>query len=97
MRRREEASSRYCRALDRIDPVVVDIFLTTLGIVDEDEFYRPFLRGEDKSDLVRLVVCGNKPHVPRWDPDEGRHIVMAANCGRVPRCVLPAREEKDHK
>ena len=25
-------------------------------------------------DLVGLFVCGNRPHVPRRDPDEGRML-----------------------
>ncbi len=35
--------------------------------------------------------------MPRGDPDEGRHVVVATNCGRVPRCILPDWEDQDHK
>ena len=85
-----------CRAHDFMDPVVSHKCLTAFGIIivdDEDEFYWPSRRGENKSGLVGLFVCGNKPHVFRRDPDEGRHVLVAANCGRVPRCVLPDRED----
>ena len=34
-------------------------------------------------------MSGDKTHVPRRDPDGGQHVVVDANCGRVPRCVLP--------
>jgi hypothetical protein len=72
-----------------MDPVVEDEFLPTFGVEDEDKFHRSFRRGEDKCGLVGLFVYGNKPHVPRRDPDEGRHVAVAANCGKVLRCVLP--------
>jgi hypothetical protein len=72
-----------------MDLVVTDECLPTLVVGDEEKFYRSFSRGEDKRGLVGLFVCENKPHVSRRDPDEGRHVVVAANCGRVPRCVLP--------
>ena len=78
-----------------MDPVVADKRLTTLDIGHEDEFYRPFRRGEDMSGLVGLFVCGDKPHVPRRNPDESRYVVVAANRGRVPRCVLLDREDQD--
>ena len=87
----------YCLSWDLMDPVVADKCLPTLRIGDENEFYRPFRRGEDKSGLVGLFVCGNNPHVPHRDPDEGRHVVVAANRGRVPRCVLPDREDQEHQ
>ena len=80
-----------------MDPVVADKCLSSLGIGDEDNFHRSFCRGEDRCVLVGLFVCGNKPHVPRRDPDEGRHAVVAANCGGVPRCVLPDREDQDYQ
>jgi hypothetical protein len=80
-----------------MDLVVADKCLTAHGIGDEDEFYWPFHRGEDRSGLVGLFVCGNIPHVSRRDPDEGGHVVVAVNCGRVPRYVLPNREDQDHQ
>ena len=30
------------------------------------------------------------------DPDEGRHNLVAVDCGGVPRCVLLDREDPDH-
>jgi hypothetical protein len=80
-----------------MDPVVADKCLTVHGIGDEDEFYRPFRQGEEKSGLFELYVSGNKPHVSHRDPDEGRHVVVAENCGRVPRCVIQDRESQDPK
>ena len=79
-----------------MDPVVADKCLSTLGVEDDHEFHRRFRRGEDRRGLVGLFVCGIKPHVPRRDPDEGRHVVVAAKSGIVPRCVLPDREDQDH-
>ena len=75
--------------------VAGDKCLPTLVVGDEDKLHRPFRRVEDICGIVGLCVCGDKPHVPRWDPDEGRHVVVAANCGRVPRCVLPDWEDQD--
>jgi len=72
-----------------MDPFVADKCLPTLGVGDEDKFYQLLRKGEDMCGLFGLFVCGEKPHVPRRDPDEGRHVVVAANCGRVPRRVLP--------
>jgi hypothetical protein len=72
-----------------MDPVVADKCLPILVVGDEDKFHRPFRKGEDMCGLVGLFVRGNKPHVSRRDPDDDRHVVVAANCGRVPRCVLP--------
>ena len=92
---REEARSLDCRAQDLMGPA--DTYLSTLGVGDEDDFHRPFSRGEDMYGLVGLVVRENKPHVPRKDPDEGRHVVVAANFGRVSLCVLPYREDQDHQ
>ena len=34
--------------------------------------------------------------MPRRDPDKGRHVVVAANCGRFPRCVIPIWEDQDY-
>ena len=85
-----------CRAQDPLDPVVGDECLPTLIVGDEDEVYLPFRSGEDRVGLVGLIVSGDKPHVPRRDPDKGRHVVVAANYGGVPRGVLPAREYHDH-
>ncbi len=85
-----------CRAKDLLDPVMADKYLPTLFVGDKDEFNRPFRGGEDWVGLVGLLVSGDKTHVPRRDPDEGRHIVVAANCGRVPRGVLPYGEYQDH-
>jgi len=85
------------RAYDLMDPVVADKYLPTLVVGDEDKFYRSFRRGEDRCGLVGLFVCGNKPHVSRRDPDEGRHVVVVTNYGRVPRCVLLDWEDQDHQ
>ena len=80
-----------------MDPFVADKCLSTLCVGDEHKFHRPFCRGEDRWGLVGLIVCGNKPHGSRQAPDEGRHIVVTANSGRVLRCVLPYREDEDHQ
>jgi hypothetical protein len=80
-----------------MDPVVADKCLSTLGVADEDKFHRPFRKGEDKHGLVGLFVYMNKPHVPCRDPDEGRHVGVAANCGRVSRCILLDWEDQDHQ
>ena len=80
-----------------MDPVVADKCLPILGVGDEDKFLRPSRKREDRCGLVGLFVCGVKPHVPRRDQDEGRHVVVAANCGRVPRCVLQDLEEQGHQ
>ncbi len=79
-----------------VDPVVAGKRLETLVVGDEDEFHGPFRGGEDRYGLVGLFVCWNKPHVPLRDPDEGRHVVVAANCGGAPRCVFPEWEDRDH-
>jgi len=71
--------------------------LPTLVVGDEDQFHRQFRRGEDMCCLVGLFMVGNKSHVPRRDPDEGRHVAVAANCGRFPRCVLPDWQDQDHQ
>ena len=60
-----------------MDPVVADKCLSTLGIGDKDEIHWPFRRGEDMCGLVGLFVRGNKPHVPRRDLDEVRHVVWS--------------------
>jgi hypothetical protein len=86
-----------CRAQDTLDPVVGDKCLPTFVVGDKDEFHKPFRGGEDRVVLVGLfVMSGYKSHVPRRDPDEGRHDVVAADCDRVPRGVLPDREYQDH-
>ena len=79
-----------------MDPVVADECLPTLVVGDEDKFHRSFRGGEDGCSLVRLFVCGNKPHVSRRDPDEGRHVMMFANCGGVPHCIIPDWEDQDN-
>ena len=80
-----------------MDSVVANKYFPSLGVGDEDKLHRPFRKGEDKCGLVGLFVGGNKPHVPRRDPDEGWHVVVAANCGQVPRYVLPYRDDQDHQ
>ena len=80
-----------------MDPVVADTCLSTLGFGDEHKFHRPFRRGEDMCGIVGLFACGNKPHVPRRDPDEDRHVMVTANCNRIPPCVLSDREDLDHQ
>jgi hypothetical protein len=94
--RREEACGLNCRTQDPMDPVAADECLPTLGVRDEDELHRTFCRKEYMCSLFGLFVCGDKPHVPRRDPDEGRHVVVAANCGGVPRWVFPNWEDQDH-
>ena len=79
-----------------MDPDVAARRLPTRVVKDEDKFNEPFREGEDRFGLVGLFVCWNKPHVLLRDPDEGRHVVMAANCGGVPRCVVPDWEDQDH-
>jgi len=96
LRRREEACGLNCRAYDLVDPVVAGECLPTLVVGDEDKLHLPFRGGEDGFSLVGLFVCGSKPHVPRRDPDKGRDVVVAANCGRVLRCVLSDMEDQDH-
>ena len=86
-----------CRAKDLLDLVVADKCLPTLGVSDEDEFHRPFCRGEDNGGLVGLFVCLEKSRVSRRYPDKGRHVVVVANCGRIPRCVLPDWEDQNHQ
>ena len=71
MLRLEEACGLYCRAKDRIHPVVVEKCVWTLGVGDEDNFYRPLRWGEARCGLAGLFMCGDKPHVPHRDPDEG--------------------------
>jgi len=82
-------------AKDLFDPVVANKCLLTLGIIDEDEFQRPFRREDDKGGLVGLFACWDKPHVFRRDPDKGRHVVVVANCNTVSRCVIPSWEDQD--
>ena len=76
---------------------MADKCLPTLFVGDKDEFNRPFRGGEGWDGLVGLRVSGDKAHVPRRDPDEGRHVVVAADCGGVPRGVLPNGEYQDHE
>ena len=45
-------------------------------------------------DVHSLELCLQPPN---RDPDEGRHVVVAANSGIVPRCVLPEWEDQDHQ
>jgi hypothetical protein len=85
LRRNEEAVGLDCRAHDLLDPVVTEKFLPTLAVGDKNEFHRPFRGGEDRVGFVGLLASGDKPHVPRRDPDEGRHVVVAADRGRIPR------------
>jgi hypothetical protein len=73
-----------CRAHDLLDPVVEDKCLPTLVVGEKDEFHRLFRGGEGRIGLVGFLVSGDKPHVPRRDPDEGRHVAVAADCIRVP-------------
>ncbi len=94
--RTEEACGLDCRAHDPLDPVVAYKCLPTIFVGDKDEFHRSFRGGEDWVGLVGLFVGGDKPHVPRQDPDEGRHVVVAADCGGVPWCVIPNKEYQDH-
>jgi hypothetical protein len=70
-RTRKKAGSLEGKAHDRLDLVVTDIYISTLGGGDENKFHWPFRRGEDKCCLDRLFVCGNKSHVPDRDLDEG--------------------------
>ena len=92
----DEACGLYRRAQDPLDPVVADKCLSTFLVGDKDEFYRPFRGEEDGVGLVGLPVSGDKPHVSFRDPDEGRHVVVAANCGRVTRGVIPYGKYQDH-
>ena len=62
-----------------MDLVVEDKCLPALVVGDEDKFHKLVSGGGDMCGLVRLFVCGNKPHVPRRDPNEVRHVVIAAN------------------
>ena len=59
------------RAQNLIDFVVVEESFLATGIGDENKFYRPFCRVEGRCSLVGMFMRGNKPHVPRRDPDEG--------------------------
>ena len=86
-----------CRAQNLLNSVVAYKSLPTFFVGDKDEFHKPSRGGEDRVGLVGLLVRGDKPHVPRRNPDEGRHVVVAADCGRVPRDVLPDREYQDQK
>jgi len=67
-----------------MDPVVEDKCLPTLVVGDEKNIHRPLRMEEDRCAIIGLFVCGNKPHVIRRDPDENRHVVVAANYGGVP-------------
>ena len=86
----------HCRAHDLLDPIVAYKCLPALFVCDKDDFHRPLRGGEDWVGLVGLLVRRDKTHVPRRDPDEGRHVVVAANCGRAPRGVFLDRENQDH-
>ena len=77
-----------CRAKDLLDPVMAYKCLPTLFVGDNNEFHRPFRGGDDWVGLVRLLMSGDETHVPCRDPDEGRHVVVAADYDRVPRGVL---------
>jgi hypothetical protein len=71
-------------------------YIPTLVVGDKDEFHRPFRGGEDRVGLVGLLMSGDKPHGPRRDLNESRHVVMAADCGRVSRDVFPDMEYQNH-
>ena len=77
-----------------MDPVVADKCLPTLVVGDKDELHRPFHGGEDWIGRIGLLVSGDKTHVPRRDPDESQHVVVAADSGRVPRSVLRNKENQ---
>ncbi len=79
-----------------VGPVLTYKCLPTLVVGDKDEFHWPFRGGEDWVGPVGLFMSGDKPHVPLRDPDEGRHVVMAADGGRVPWCVILDMEYQDH-
>ena len=79
-----------------MDPVVAYKCLPTLLVGDKEEFHRPFCGGEDLVGLFGLFVRGDKLHVSRRDPDEDRHVLVAADCGRVPWCVVLDREYEYH-
>ncbi len=79
-----------------MDHVMADKCLPILIAGDKDEFNRSFRRGEGWVGLVGLLVGGDKAHVSRRDTYEGRHVVVAADCGRDPRDVLPHGEYQDH-
>ena len=85
-----------CRAQDSLDPVVAYKCLPTFFVGDKDQFHWPFRGEEDWVGPVGLFVSGDKPNVPLRDPDEGRHVVVVADCGRVPWCAILDREYEDH-
>ena len=59
------------RAQNLIDFVVSEESFPATGIGDENKFNRQFRRVEGRCSLVGLFMIGDKPHVPRRDPDEG--------------------------
>ncbi len=81
-----------CRAHDPLGHVMAYKYLPTLVVDDKDEFHWPFRGGKDWAGPVGLFVRGDKPHVPVRDPDEGRHVVVAVDCGGVPWFVISYRE-----
>ncbi len=58
-------------AQNLVDFVVAEESFPATGIGDENKFYRPFRRMEGRCSFVGLLMRGDKPHVPRRDPDEG--------------------------
>ncbi len=85
-----------CRAWDLVDLVVAYECFPTLFVGDKDEFHWPFRERKDWVGPVGLFVRRDEPHVSLRDPDEGRHVVVAADCGGVPWCVIPDMENQDH-
>ena len=79
-----------------MDPFVVEKYLPFFVFVNEDELHGPFCRGEVSGRPVRLFVCRDKAHVSYY-LDEGIHVAVATNFGRVPHCVIPGREYHDHQ
>ncbi len=63
--RSEETCGLDCRAHYLLDPIVGDKCLPTLAVGVKDKLHMPFRGKEDRVGLVRLLVSGDKPNVPR--------------------------------
>ena len=80
-----------------MDLGLVVVFLMACLIGYEDKPHSSFSWREDRRHIMGLTVGWHKPHVASGDTDEGRHVAMASDGGRVPRGAVPYKENMDDK
>jgi hypothetical protein len=73
---------------------MVEVRFSTCFIGDENKLHHPLSRGDGRHHVFGSTVCRYKVHVTRRDANEGRHVVVAPDGGRVPWGVVPYWEDK---